>query len=89
MRFLQPLLLSLLIVTVAPAAEKVAPSAGEQSDAPESQRRKASAEWIRRCDKVEGDRRMRCLDEVRAQIVRRFEAQPSDSTNGKRENGKR
>ncbi|HLU76484.1 MAG TPA: hypothetical protein VKZ48_01120 [Burkholderiales bacterium] len=57
----------------------VAPSgqAGEQAE--RSAARKADADWIKRCDKLAPEARMRCLEDVRAQMVRRVEAQAPDA----------
>jgi hypothetical protein len=62
------------------AAEKVQEATGAvapKSDVGEkkaqSEQRKASADWIRRCDKLNGGQRMECLEDVRKEIVQRFE----------------
>jgi hypothetical protein len=87
MRFIALMLLSSLLATGAVAAEKVAKPApeGTGNAAREATQRKAAAEWIRRCDRLEGDRRMQCLDEVRARIVQSFEGQQPGSKNSKSE----
>lgn len=84
MRFIPLMLLSSLLAVGALGAEKVAkPTADAEGHAArEVAQRKAAAEWIRRCDKLEGDRRVQCLDEVRARIVQRFDGPQSDSKNG-------
>jgi hypothetical protein len=81
MRFVALMLLSSLLATGAVAAEKVAKPAPEPAGNAEREaaQRKSAAEWIRRCDKLQGDRRMQCLEEARARIVQRFAGPQSDA----------
>lgn len=83
MRCIALMLLSSLLAGGALAAEKVAKPApeGTANAEREATQRKAAAEWIRRCDKLEGDRRMQCLDEVRARIEQSFEGRQPGSKN--------
>ena len=75
-----------LFAAMPAAAEKVQEATGAvapKSDMGEkkaqSEQRKASADWIRRCDKLNGDQRMECLEAVRTEIVQRFEKDGGES----------
>lgn len=58
---------------IQPTVDSAAPGKSVEDKKAASNQRRQSAEWIKRCDKREGDKRMACLDEVRAEVVQRFD----------------
>ncbi len=91
MHFIAAFALIGLLTAMPAAAEKtqeatgaVAPKADVSEKQAQSAQRKASADWIKRCDKLEGDRRMECLEDVRKEIVQRFENDGGESEQQRR-----
>ncbi|MFO7190417.1 MAG: hypothetical protein DIU74_012075 [Pseudomonadota bacterium] len=56
------------------ATGQVAPHSSAEEKRAASRARKDDAQWIERCDRLQGEARFRCLEEMREEMVRRLES---------------